>query len=66
MSEVDDSQSPIGWKAAQGLGFKKWCDWRGSNPRPLASEANTLSTELQSQRDLYCRRLLAYFFGIWH
>ncbi len=26
-----------------------WCDWRGSNPRPLASEANTLSTELQSQ-----------------
>ena len=25
-----------------------WCDWRGSNPRPLASEANTLSTELQS------------------
>ena len=24
-----------------------WCGWRGSNPRPLASEANTLSTELQ-------------------
>jgi len=39
MSEVDDSQSPIGWKAARGLGFKKWCGWRGSNPRPLASEA---------------------------
>jgi hypothetical protein len=27
--------------------MKKWCGWRGSNPRPLASEANTLSTELQ-------------------
>ena len=27
-----------------------WCGWRGSNPRPLASEANTLSTELQPQR----------------
>ncbi len=24
-----------------------WCGWRGSNPRPLALEANTLSTELQ-------------------
>ena len=47
MSEVDDSQSPIGWEAAQGLGFKKWCGWRGSNPRPSASEADTLSTELQ-------------------
>ena len=47
MSEVDDSQSPIGWEAARGLGFKMWCGWRGSNPRPLASEANTLSTELQ-------------------
>ncbi len=47
MSEVDDSQSPIGWEAARGLGFKKWCGWRGSNPRPSASEADTLSTELQ-------------------
>ena len=47
MSEVDDSQCPSGWKAAQGMVFKKWCGWRGSNPRPLASEANTLSTELQ-------------------
>src|SRR3954469_22041014 len=27
-----------------------WCGWRGSNPRPLASEANTLSTELQPRR----------------
>ena len=27
--------------------YKTWCGWRGSNPRPLASEANTLSTELQ-------------------
>ena len=26
-----------------------WRGWRGSNPRPLASEANTLSTELQPQ-----------------
>ena len=49
MSEVDHSQTPTGWKAAHGLGFKKWCGWRGSNPRPLASEANTLSTELQPQ-----------------
>jgi hypothetical protein len=31
-----------------------WCGWRGSNPRPLASEANTLSTELQPQlRTMY-------------
>ena len=29
---------------------KAWCGWRGSNPRPLASEANTLSTELQPHR----------------
>ena len=50
MSEVDDSQTPTGWEAARGVGFKKWCGWRGSNPRPLASEANTLSTELQPQR----------------
>ena len=47
MSEVDDSQSPTGREVARGVGFKKWCGWRGSNPRPLASEANTLSTELQ-------------------
>lgn len=26
-----------------------WCGWRGSNPRPTASEAVTLSTELQPQ-----------------
>jgi hypothetical protein len=30
---------------------KSWCGWRGSNPRPLASEANTLSTELQPQQE---------------
>ena len=29
------------------FGYESWCGWRGSNPRPLASEANTLSTELQ-------------------
>ena len=28
----------------------RWRGWRGSNPRPLASEANTLSTELQPPR----------------
>ena len=28
-------------------GLVYWRGWRGSNPRPLASEANTLSTELQ-------------------
>ena len=49
MSEVDDSHRQTGREAARGLGFKKWCGWRGSNPRPLASEANTLSTELQPQ-----------------
>lgn len=27
----------------------KWRGWRGSNPRPSASEADTLSTELQPQ-----------------
>jgi hypothetical protein len=31
----------------RAIGGGKWCGWRGSNPRPLASEANTLSTELQ-------------------
>jgi hypothetical protein len=29
----------------------KWCGWRGATPRPLASEANTLSTELQPQTE---------------
>ena len=32
------------------VGSTNWCGWRGSNPRPLASEANTLSTELQPHR----------------
>ena len=27
-----------------------WCGWLESNQRPLASEANTLSTELQPRR----------------
>ena len=31
----------------QALKKSGWRGWRGSNPRPLASEANTLSTELQ-------------------
>ena len=61
MSEVDDSQSPTGQEAARGLGFKNWCGWRGSNPRPLASEANTLSTELQPQRwNLTTTRIFAH------
>ena len=61
MSEVDDSQTPTGWKAARGVGFKNWCGWRGSNPRPLASEANTLSTELQPQRcNLTAARIFAH------
>ena len=30
---------------------RSWRGWRGSNPRPLASEANTLSTELQPQTE---------------
>ena len=47
MSEADDRQRQWRRKAAQGTVFKQWCGWRGSNPRPLASEANTLSTELQ-------------------
>ena len=60
MSEVDDSQRQTGREAARGVGFKKWCGWRGSNPRPLASEANTLSTELQPQR---CQYRKANHFG---
>ena len=45
-------QSDIaGYAKSQLVEFKRifgiWCGWRGSNPRPLASEANTLSTELQ-------------------
>ncbi len=31
----------------EGWRCRIWRGWRGSNPRPLASEANTLSTELQ-------------------
>ena len=30
--------------------MRGWCGWLGSNQRPLASEANTLSTELQPRR----------------
>ena len=38
-----------------------WCGWRGSNPRPLASEANTLSTELQPHRgELRVRRIQSF------
>ena len=33
--------------ASQREGRWRWCGWRGSNPRPSASEADTLSTELQ-------------------
>jgi hypothetical protein len=33
--------------SVRGGSEDNWCGWRGSNPRPLASEANTLSTELQ-------------------
>ena len=47
MSEVDDSQCPSGWKAAQGMVFKKWCGWRGSNPRPLARSQVLYPAELQ-------------------
>jgi len=35
MRKVDDSQSTIGWEAARGLGFKKWCGWRGPAPKPI-------------------------------
>ena len=42
------SYVPGTWTALAGK--QVWCGWRGSNPRPLASEANTLSTELQPQR----------------
>jgi hypothetical protein len=31
-----------------------WCGWLESNQRPLASEANTLSTELQPHWQAYC------------
>src|SRR5256885_14575304 len=37
-------------QATWAIQEKLWCGWRGSNPRPLASEANTLSTELQPLR----------------
>ena len=36
-----------GWCCSGSAQRRRWCGWRGSNPRPLASEANTLSTELQ-------------------
>ena len=41
---------PKAWtagRASRRCKKKEWRGWRGSNPRPLASEANTLSTELQ-------------------
>ena len=38
MSEVDDSQTRTGWRAARGLGFKKW--WlAGITKKPL-TDAN--------------------------
>ena len=40
-------------KYREGWRIGVWCGWRGSNPRPLASEANTLSTELQP-RLIHC------------
>jgi hypothetical protein len=58
MSEADDRQRQWRRKAAQGTVFKQWCGWRGSNPRPLASEANTLSTELQPHA-VSCLRILS-------
>src|SRR5690606_13813315 len=39
-----------------------WCGWLGSNQRPLTSEANTLSTELQPHA-LLRRRREAYRFS---
>ena len=36
-----------GYRRVQEGNAGKWCGWLGSNQRPLASEANTLSTELQ-------------------
>src|SRR3954467_6897798 len=53
----------LGWCSEERLVGKRqsnqrtgeiWCGWRGSNPRPLASEANTLSTELQPHRSVDC------------
>jgi hypothetical protein len=40
-----------------------WCGWRGSNPRPLASEANTLSTELQPRWEEFLKRCEGYSFS---
>ena len=39
-----------------------WCGWRGSNPRPLASEANTLSTELQPHGGKFLKCAVGYRF----
>src|SRR3569832_557576 len=41
-----ESLAGSGFRATYGFAGR-WRGWRGSNPRPLASEANTLSTELQ-------------------
>ncbi len=43
------------WQRWQATDF--WRGWRGSNPRPLASEANTLSTELQPHWAHYRTRM---------
>ena len=45
---------------ADKLELESWCGWRGSNPRPLASEANTLSTELQPQM------IILSWIRLWH
>ena len=45
------SQCALAWtrrnNSAAYLTYEIWRGWRGSNPRPSASEADTLSTELQ-------------------
>ena len=42
-AEGPGDMSGTGWRANQiRLGVQNWCGWRGSNPRPLASEGPTL------------------------
>ncbi len=41
------SEMKAGTSPEVPISVPDWRGWRGSNPRPLASEANTLSTELQ-------------------
>ena len=44
---IDYLMGKLGQRPPWGAVWREWRGWQESNLRPLASEANTLSTELQ-------------------